>query len=256
MAENLCKSCNQPSSSNFCSNCGEKGSNKRLTVKDLIGDFMSNIMELEYPLLRTVKELSYKPGVVCREYVEGKRKPYYKPFQYFIITVALFYIIFFAFGLELSEVSKEFIPEGVGDNSRSVADMKTKVAGIINSYIKLIQFCVIPIISFFSWAFFKVKGYNMVENFVMNLFLAAHGSMIGILFIPLSVIDFNVYFISSSIATIFYQIWGYKQFFEIGALTAIAKGLIIWLCTMVSLLIFGGIAIVMFIFYTTNIASQ
>lgn len=235
MADELCKSCQGPLTGNFCANCGEKSFNKRLVFGDLLSDFMSNLFELEIPLLRTIKELTIKPGIMCRKYIQGIRKPYYKPFQYYILTLALFYLVFYAFGLEMSDFSKGFqpeLPEGpFADQTQVVYD---QIAQVMNDNSRLVQFVVIPFMAFFSWLVFKKSGFNYTENFVLSLYLAAHASLIGLIIVPLSKIDFTFYFIvTGSVGTI-YQIWAYHQFFQLKLVAAVLKGLLVYVLTFVT----------------------
>jgi len=228
MADNLCKSCGYSISEEFCGRCGEKSSNKRLTVKDVFADFLSNTLDLEYPLLRTIKGLTLKPGVVCREYIEGKRKPYYKPFQYYLLTLAVFFLVFYASDLKMSDYmsafDSEFLRERFGEG---VEEMEKNLANVTNAYSRLLMFSLIPITSFFSWLLFRKSGYNMTENFVMNLYLSAHGTLIGLIGIPLSLISFTVYLAVTGVGSLAYELWGFKQFFQVKTGTVLARGILV-----------------------------
>ncbi|MBL4736168.1 MAG: DUF3667 domain-containing protein, partial [Flavobacteriales bacterium] len=160
MSEQNCKSCGQPVTGNFCVECGEKISNKRLTLKDVFADFMSNLFELEFPLLNTVKGLTLRPGVLCREYMNGKRKPYSRPFQYYLVTLAIFYLFFLASGLKVSDYSMGFTPEfAEGEAGNSARELEQRIYDVMNRYSRLLQTVLIPITALFSWLVFKKFGY-------------------------------------------------------------------------------------------------
>ena len=214
--------------------CGEKTSNKRLTLKDVFADFMSNLLELEFPLLNTVKGLTLRPGVLCREYINGKRKPYSRPFQYYLVTLAIFYLFFLALGLQISDFSAGIVPEfPEGEAGAPARELAGQINQLINQYSRLFHFVLIPITSLFSWVIFKKVGYNFTENFVMNLFLGGHIMLISMLCIPLWFVNFNLYFAVSGIVGVSYQVWGYKDFFQVKTSTAVGKGLLAWFLGMI-----------------------
>jgi len=236
MGEELCKSCEHPISGNFCANCGEKLPTNRLTAKDITGDFASNLLELEYPLLRTLRGLTLRPGAVCREYVGGTRKPYYKPFQYYLLTIAVFYLFFYASGLQISDYYKVASPNfSFEGNSEQIKKLSDQIMDFMTQYIRIVQFWTIPILSFYSWILFKRTGYNLTENFVMNLYLTAHASLIGLVLIPLSFIEFSLYFGAMATVGFAYQIWGFKQFYQVSLSRAILKGILAMVFMMITI---------------------
>ncbi|MBL4752113.1 MAG: DUF3667 domain-containing protein [Flavobacteriales bacterium] len=232
MAEILCKTCNQPVSVDFCSHCGERSSNKRLVAKDLFLDFMDNVLDLQVPLLRTLKELSVRPGKMCHNYVQGIRKPYYQPFKYYLLTVAIFYIVFLSSGLQMSDYAQNFMPEATDSaDADQIKIIGAEINELMDNHARLIQFAILPLLTFFCWLFFRRAGYNYTENFVLNIYLGAHTSLIGLLIIPLSFYSFAAYFAVSSSVSIGYHIWGYQQFFKIGWGSAVLRGLLVWIIT-------------------------
>jgi len=84
-----CISCGESDSGKFCSSCGERLKPKKISWKDLVADYWDNVISFDLPYLRTIKALAIKPGKFGVLYVEGTRKPYVKPTQFFLVTVAL-----------------------------------------------------------------------------------------------------------------------------------------------------------------------
>ena len=90
-----CKNCNTKFEGNFCNSCGEK------VVKE--GDFalmklssqaLDSITHLDSKLFKTLKLLLFYPGKLSTQFTEGIRVPYMKPFQIFIISNIIFFIIY------------------------------------------------------------------------------------------------------------------------------------------------------------------
>lgn len=85
----VCKNCKTETAGNFCTHCGQSNKVSKITVKDTFLDFLNSIFSVNAPLLVTVKLLFLNPGKLFREFLEGKRKTYYKPVPFFILTTIL-----------------------------------------------------------------------------------------------------------------------------------------------------------------------
>ena len=68
-----CKTCNEPATNNYCCNCGEQLKPPRISMKNFIGDALSDTISLEAPLLYTTQQLILNPGQVALKYVNGNR---------------------------------------------------------------------------------------------------------------------------------------------------------------------------------------
>ena len=68
-----CKNCNEELSgkAKFCANCGQKNIDK-LTLKYLLATFIDDFFNVDSKLLRTLKSLVLKPGLLSKEYMGGK----------------------------------------------------------------------------------------------------------------------------------------------------------------------------------------
>lgn len=73
----------------YCEHCGQRNVHARLNFRELIEDVQSQILETNLPWLFTIKELTLRPGKVCREYVEGKRVSYVNPLKYAVYVSAI-----------------------------------------------------------------------------------------------------------------------------------------------------------------------
>lgn len=99
-AEHICKNCGNQFTGNFCNVCGEKV----YTEHDkTFGHFMEEgfhfITHFDSKLLKTWWLMMTRPGFVSKEISEGRRKPYYKPMNLFIIGVILYLLFPFFEGL-------------------------------------------------------------------------------------------------------------------------------------------------------------
>ncbi|WP_297702973.1 DUF3667 domain-containing protein [uncultured Eudoraea sp.] len=95
-----CKNCGAITKDSFCAHCGQRTSVYKVSFKETIHDFMDAAFSVNAPLFITLKLLLVNPGIVLREYLEGKRKKYYKPVAFFILTTVAYLLIRSAIGFD------------------------------------------------------------------------------------------------------------------------------------------------------------
>lgn len=88
-----CKNCNTETTGNFCTHCGQSMRVAKITIKDTFQDFSNSTFSVNAPLLVTLKLLFLNPGKLYREFLNGKRKTYYKPVPFFILATILLVLI-------------------------------------------------------------------------------------------------------------------------------------------------------------------
>ena len=89
-----CLNCGKPLASDdvFCSYCGQKNVEK-LNFASFIGQLISGIFSYDSRFWTTFIPLLLKPGVVSRNYIDGKRKRYVNPFQLYLQVSILFFLL-------------------------------------------------------------------------------------------------------------------------------------------------------------------
>ncbi len=90
-----CLNCQQPISNrdNFCSNCGQVNDLQPLSIKQYLTEFLSGFFSFDTRTLNTIVPLLFKPGKVTNEYVYGHRMKYVNPFQLYLHTSIIFFLI-------------------------------------------------------------------------------------------------------------------------------------------------------------------
>lgn len=207
----ICKNCGSEVAENYCPKCGQKGDTHRFSVKHILHDFFHSFTHVDSGILFLIKELFLRPGTVIREYVEGKRKKYFNPFQYLILSIAAMVFIMVKFDLGA------LIMGNLQFSGSNAELFQLQFTAFFYKYINIFQFATIPVLGFYSYIFFRKSHYSYAENLVLNTFLSAQRHLIFILFAPL------IYFFKSSapaINRIFlllwtaYFIWAYIAFFS------------------------------------------
>ncbi len=89
-----CPNCRTQVESAFCPGCGERPAGPRhLSIQELGRDAFQAASNLDGKLLRTLRTLMLRPGVLTAAYQAGARKPYLGPLPLFLATNALFFAV-------------------------------------------------------------------------------------------------------------------------------------------------------------------
>lgn len=98
---NSCRNCTYPilQSASYCSNCGQKNTDGRISISSFFSSFFSTVFNLESKFFQTMGHV-FIPGKLTVEYFQGRHKRYFHPVRFFIVTALL---LIGAMGLLLTE---------------------------------------------------------------------------------------------------------------------------------------------------------
>jgi hypothetical protein len=74
---------------NFCGWCGQKNESGRLTLGGIGHELVHALFHIDHSILALLKGLLLRPGHLARDYIEGRRKKYFGPFGFVVITAGL-----------------------------------------------------------------------------------------------------------------------------------------------------------------------
>ncbi|SFU44155.1 Protein of unknown function [Pustulibacterium marinum] len=91
----VCLNCQHPLdlSDRYCPRCSQVNSTKRITFSDLFVQFFDTIFSYDSKFRKTIWILLYKPGLITKEYSEGKRLSYTNPFRFFLSLLFTYIIL-------------------------------------------------------------------------------------------------------------------------------------------------------------------
>ena len=87
-----CKNCGETYEGRYCPTCGQKHDVKRYEIAGIIKDIITDAIDLEHGFMRSFLELFWRPGYMMRDFLNGKRKDYSKPFKA-IFVLATIYLV-------------------------------------------------------------------------------------------------------------------------------------------------------------------
>jgi hypothetical protein len=224
-----CKNCEFVYQGNFCPNCGQKSSTKRLNMHDIQHDVIHQFSHLDRGFFHTFKQLLTQPGQTIRDYIEGKRMRYYSPFGYILLLGTLCTFVYSRYWNLL------FTPEMVDGMIKSLVnsldegqlrkvyegpEFKKSINDTLNksfgSYTYQ-MFLQVPIYAFFSSRFYRNGKYNFVECMVANMYIIAQNQFYALIcFVPvIFLIKYsNWWLLVSTIVPMVMMCVSYVKFFQ------------------------------------------
>ena len=242
-----CKNCGNQFEVNFCNVCGQKPAH-RLDVKHVLHEAVHVFTHADKGIFAFIPNILTRPGIMALEYVEGKRKKYFNPFQYLLLIVGV--VVFLVVKSHMMENMLDSTPTP-GLTSKQIATQKA-FAGIMQKYFNVILLLFIPVFAFFSYFFFKKKKYNYAENIVLISFVQAQQNTI-------SLITFSLFFIFptqtmmmvtmilSFLISFFTYGLGFKQFFKVSLFNGILKAIAVTLSVIISWFLIVAIGTFLFL---------
>ncbi len=213
----ICANCNGSVEASFCPTCGQKSHVHRITVSHVIHEGVHSVTHADKGFLLLVKELLKRPGFVAKEYIEGKRKRYFNPLSFLVISSALF-----AYGSSVTGFMDRLTSGGGSQRAggRPISEQWRETYQIVTNSGKWLPLLFIaPLFAFLSWLFFIRKKYNYAENFVLHAFIFGEAALFRLLvFIPLFlIIPERTWVLNMFVYEAFFLVFvtiAYKQFFN------------------------------------------
>jgi hypothetical protein len=169
MSRKKCLNCGETVLEKYCSHCGQKTDTKRLNWHHLIHDIPHSIFHLEKGFFLTLKMMIINPGLVIREYLDGKRAKYFRPLTYLFILGTIAGLIYLNTPIYL-EMAK---------NAES-AEMAKVIQDLVGKYYNIVSVVLIPFYSFSVWLFYK-RERNFVEIVTAHFLIMGTVSVLALL---------------------------------------------------------------------------
>ena len=124
-----CKNCGTITQGNFCQQCGQATHLHVPSAREFLHEFVAHYVALEGKLWHSLKLLLFKPGVLTREYIEGRRVRYVEPLRLYLTFSIIFFAIFKMSGVELwNKDGEESAPIVINLSNKKPAAAEAKLA--------------------------------------------------------------------------------------------------------------------------------
>lgn len=237
MAEHQCMNCGMTYVGNFCPCCGQSAKTARFTVKLLLNQLVFFFAKFDDKFTNTVKNLSYRPGYMIREYISGHRVNYMRPMQMLVCLVTIYALLsYFVFphaepthflNLE-DETGKIF----VAPNSPFIHECLELIEkGLNNTIVSTLSFVfLLTLASKITFCRTTIgKGLNLAEHFFILTYVACMNIIADFIFLPYNLMTHG----SSSNPTIYFFIlwWVCCQLYEMKKRKALLSVLLMLIIT-------------------------
>lgn len=94
-----CRNCGTPLKGRHCYCCGQPVTGLVRPLRNLLGDLMDSVFNIDARIVRTLGPLFTKPGFLSREYFAGREVRYVTPVRlFFFLCILAFFVARFAIG--------------------------------------------------------------------------------------------------------------------------------------------------------------
>lgn len=86
----VCRNCGHTYTGNFCNRCGQSRNTPRYRLSNALRNIAGGFFNIDNGFGRTLIDLLHRPGYMIRDFIGGKRIPYFRPFQTLFILAAIY----------------------------------------------------------------------------------------------------------------------------------------------------------------------
>jgi hypothetical protein len=177
----------------YCSRCGQQVIDLHRPFRQLLQEVIDDALSLDTRLLRTLRPLLFRPGVVIRDYLAGHRVAQVPPLRTYLISALVFFGLFSIFpnrakvdvfttgeprptgGTRVTWELPAHMPIHDAGYQRLVARAKANpeaFVGAVGSAVPRAFFLFLPIFAVLLKLFYRREGY-FVDHLVFSLYYHA-----------------------------------------------------------------------------------
>lgn len=142
-----CKNCGTHFKGKFCPDCSQKATAGRLKVSHVMDELWHNFTHTDKGYLSLLKAMVKQPGIVIRDYIEAKRKRYFNPYTFYLVTTALLI----------------FVTSLVFKYEDKLYNYRNEFGQYLNAHRNYIILCCMPFMAIILQLTFFKKKYNYAE---------------------------------------------------------------------------------------------
>lgn len=131
-----CGNCGTPLAGDYCHRCGQRAlGTPRLTVASLAREAAERFLQFESGFLRTLRDLTLRPGPAIRAYLDGARRRYVSPVGWLLLGAAVS-LLFYRFVSSQGRFARSYL-EGLFAHDPSLSDAQRRA--LVDIHLELIQ---------------------------------------------------------------------------------------------------------------------
>ena len=88
-----CLNCGEVLTGQHCSHCGQHARVRVLSLWGLTKDVIGDVLDVDSRVWRTLWPLAFRPGLLTREFLRGRRARYTPPFRMYLVLSLVFFVL-------------------------------------------------------------------------------------------------------------------------------------------------------------------
>lgn len=246
-----CLNCSSPLTAayRYCPQCGQDAHVHRLNAAHLMHDAVHFFTHADKGIFLLIKMLAIRPGHVAREYIQGMRRKYFGPLNFFLIVIGLFVFALSTFhifeqrsSMTQAKAAVQKIPDPVArERQLAKLDRVEHALQFMDKYSNFVSMAATPLFAFIFFLSFSRRRYNFTEHLVAHLYFAGFNGLVFILIVAplLSMVDNRQFYLTTILLYLlfgviyrgigYYQMMhkrGWRPFFHALAASLVAS--IVW----------------------------
>ncbi|WP_375434745.1 DUF3667 domain-containing protein [uncultured Hymenobacter sp.] len=164
-----CLNCTHPLlSGSFCPQCGQRQPH-RLTVGHVVHELVHVFTHADNTIVGYVPQLLFHPGRLVADYLAGRRKRYFNPFQFLLLVVGLATAaaaLLHYYEATGAEMQRRFTGRMPADQLARMVNYFNYLGKYYNVWWLLLA---LPMYSFFTWLIYRNRKLNYAESFFVHV---------------------------------------------------------------------------------------
>jgi hypothetical protein len=174
-----CLNCGAELEGKFCHVCGQKATAIDVHVHDFVHEATHEFLHLDGKIVRTVKLLVGKPGMLTNEFLIGRRQRYISPLRVYLTCSLLFFLIAAIVPSQRLKVSRTPAKLGSADSEiekriesgLAKAQRTPELLGqAVMHNLPRVMFVLMPLFALLTWAFYRKQQ----PFYIPHLYYAVH----------------------------------------------------------------------------------
>ncbi len=215
-----CANCGTAVGLHYCPNCGQKHAEGRLRMGHLFSEFAHNYLGTDSGFFFTLREMIVRPGHAVNEFLAGKRKPYLKPVQFYLLMLTLFFVVSELLDVNPLEMGTQMNQDlGIQPSSAIQAKQKyQQTVEVLSQNLKVIFSALLFMQAITMKLLYRKRPYTFTELMVFSLYLYGVSYLLSCLLSLLMVAHLphtlhSVLVAGICLLSIAYTMWAIHQFY-------------------------------------------
>jgi hypothetical protein len=180
-----CANCGSNLLGPFCHQCGQAARSPTTSIRCFLRELAADVASLDSKAWRSLTFLLFRPGLLTRDYLAGRRIRHGQPLQLYLVAVAVFFLVhayrpFVTFDPETRQISSSLNGVAVGlqvgeaDIAKLAPGMSAEVFGdrfqaTAIGYLPTLLIGAIPLFALFLMLLYRHAGRRYLEHAVFAL---------------------------------------------------------------------------------------